>query len=354
MKRADVDANLLERLIADERSLPTPERDWGRIEQGILARLAEPVGTSARRVAAANATVEPPARSVRSVIFLGAGLAAAAGLALFAASLVQPEQASRAAPRERPAAISAGKTSKAEALAAQAPRKAGAGSGHAEHDGRAHWTLEPGSVARVRHDGAVVVIELDSGSIDAEVEPGHAAESFVVEAGDVRVAVHGTEFRVERQGEMVDVSVWEGVVSVHSKAEPLGMKLAAPASKRWAFGQLALAEPTPAHAPTAARGTRSAGQLEPTISEVEAGVSRIQAAAQACFARHTTAKDGVQVSVRSSVALAVRPDGSVVPRGFDPPLHPAVDACTRAELAKIRFATSQRGIELSRALELGR
>jgi len=330
----------LDRLIADERSQPPSDRDWDRIEEALMVRIAR--GS------------RPPRRRLRELVYTGLGLAAAAALALLAAKLLQSEPPRTAAASQEARERIGESAREAAPVVARDEPDTSAGSEGAGQAGRAHWTLDPGSVARVRREGATLVLELDSGSVDVEVGPGPEPETFAVAAGDVRVTVHGTEFRVEHRGETVDVSVWEGVVSVAAKNEPHAVRLSAPAGKRFVEGKLS-AHAEPAHSrPLPAGRARSALPVEPSISEVEAGVSRLQAAAQSCFAQHTSAKGGVQVSVRTSVLLYVHPDGSVAIQGFDPPLHPSVDACTRAAASGVRIAASQRGIELTRALDLKR
>ncbi|HVJ15648.1 MAG TPA: FecR family protein [Polyangiaceae bacterium] len=336
MKRNDAESKLLARLIADERSLPQPERDWTALEAGFFARLEDPI--------------EIPKKRIHPATYAAFAVAAGVAVALYFRPHTEPipllTEVPAATTETSPLNAIAG-----DALAPGSELRTTAEALRVEHSGRALWTLEPDSSARLRRDGELIVIELASGSVDAEVTPDQTPETFVVEAGDVRVAVHGTKFRVERRGESVDVSVREGVVSVSSPSAP-AVKLVAPASKSFSASKPEPApEPSHAHATAAPRRT---GPLEPTIGDVEAGVSRIQSAAQGCFARHTAAKDGVQVSVRSTIVLSVRPDGKVTVQGFDPPLHPAVDACTRGAVSGVRFATSQRGIELTRVLELGR
>ena len=70
-----------------------------------------------------------------------------------------------------------------------------------EHHGRASWTLEPHATARVSDAGEFLTITLESGALSATVVPNPKPETFAVEVGGTRVAVHGTAFRVERTGE---------------------------------------------------------------------------------------------------------------------------------------------------------
>lgn len=83
-------------------------------------------------------------------------------------------------------------------------------------------TFADGSVARVSEGGELVVksatarrIEavLAAGAADFEVSK-HPEREFVVMAGELRVRVVGTRFRVERSGERTRVAVAEGKVEV--------------------------------------------------------------------------------------------------------------------------------------------
>jgi ferric-dicitrate binding protein FerR (iron transport regulator) len=73
------------------------------------------------------------------------------------------------------------------------------------HPGRVTWTLEPGSRVTLLTTGEIVTVRLDQGSISADVVPSARSESFAVEAGELRVAVHGTVFRVAMAASGIDV-----------------------------------------------------------------------------------------------------------------------------------------------------
>lgn len=88
------------------------------------------------------------------------------------------------------------------------------------HAGVAQWTLAPEGKARLAIQGRYLTVRLDVGRIDAEVVPSNQPESFAVEAGTLRVAVHGTRFAVEKIEGFIDVTVTEGTVVVGSKGQP--------------------------------------------------------------------------------------------------------------------------------------
>ena len=140
-----------------------------------------------------------------------------------------------------------------------------------EHRGRASWELAPGSRARLTSNaGNVLRVSLEQGSLDAEVQPSAASESFIVMAAGTEVAVHGTRFRVTLLGgEHVRVAVSQGVVQVRpvsaSAARPSGTSLAAGAQADFWAGRT---EP-----PAAAEPSAPAAQLTPEPSRSEPELS---------------------------------------------------------------------------------
>jgi hypothetical protein len=76
------------------------------------------------------------------------------------------------------------------------------------------WTLTPRSEATLIDAGERLTIRLESGAVLSRVVPSAKQESYAVVVGDVRVAVRGTLFRVERRNERAFVTVHEGVVAV--------------------------------------------------------------------------------------------------------------------------------------------
>ena len=85
--------------------------------------------------------------------------------------------------------------------------------------GEAALDVGPESALRVSgDDDRGVLVELDHGDVEFEVAPRKHRPPFVVEAGDVRVRVVGTRFRVHR-APGVRVEVAHGVVEVTSHGE---------------------------------------------------------------------------------------------------------------------------------------
>jgi len=265
-----------------------------------------------------------------------------------------------------------------------------------EHQGRARWTLEPHATAFVSNAGEFLTVQLESGALSAAVVPNTKPETFAVEAGGTRVAVHGTAFRVERAGDRVLVQVSEGTVAVEptqTHSEPSFLLRrdsrgsfaldgrtgsvegnasvvvgdAAPRSHR----QIALAQRAtrpakaiPAPAPAggaapaaaapivAAQATQSL-PLQPSISDIESGVSSAIDLLNGCF-RDQTHSAGIRVSASTSMTLSVADDGSVQSVTFSPPLAPTVEDCAVVGLRTLAFAHSVEGVTFTRLLELTR
>lgn len=95
--------------------------------------------------------------------------------------------------------------------------------------------LGDGTDARVRRDQRGVIVELDVGRVDCEVEPRPARAPFLVRAGQVEVVVVGTAFGVERDaGGAVRVDVTRGVVRVRDGTAERELL----AGQRWSDGQV--------------------------------------------------------------------------------------------------------------------
>lgn len=107
-------------------------------------------------------------------------------------------------------------------------------------EGVVTWTLDPNSRAIVRATGTPHVVELEAGSLHAEVVPRRDSDSimeaFVVEVDGMRVAVHGTVFSVTRINDLVDVEVTRGTVTVGPasyRGATTGLLLSGPARARF-------------------------------------------------------------------------------------------------------------------------
>lgn len=360
-KKSDAAERALSVVLDEARRTSPPEIDWADVETKL------------------NRAVELPAPSLahrgRPGFLLALPVAAALGLAGY---WLVP----RSEPAAAPSAQSDGKVD-GDALRADELLASDATPIQVVHAGRARWTLEPNGRARVLERGGVVRLQLLAGSLKASVVPSEQAERFVVEAAGTRVAVHGTVFRVQLDGERTLVEVEEGVVAVSPRERPAaqvllraprrgefsleGASLAAHDSAPSASARLRMSHPPPrrqnsaasspevaasAAAPETALPSEARSSL--TIGQAEAGVASAVAAIVRCFKEHTEGSPGVRVSARTELTLLVSPDGAVDEVSFAPPLSPAVQSCGQREAATVRFAPSSEGAALTRVLELSR
>ncbi len=338
----------LERVLGEARAEPPADLDWDRVEARLdEAELDEP-----------PAFEEPePSRGLRrSMILVAAGLALTIGW--FAAGA------------RAPIAMPAGDTHPQQALdgnvlADGARVDASAENVTVEHAKHSRWTLERGGRATVTTRDGVVRVELERGSLVAEVAPSPRKETFVVEASGARVAVHGTAFRVALVGERVDVSVKEGVVLVGPRDRPgAGRSISANQSSSFTLGGAPLdAERTarvrpsrPAtdrhEAPSAARPPEL--PVQPSIDDVEKLVSQVLDLGATCFQSRTATANGVRVTASTTVTLHALPSGQLELASLEPPLAPPVQRCFSEGLGKLTISESQRGIQIARRMELER
>jgi hypothetical protein len=248
-----------------------------------------------------------------------------------------------------------------------------------DHAGRATWTLSPDSSALLTERGERIALTLEHGSVLSEVVPNPRPETFVVEAGGARIAVHGTVFSVSLEGARVIVQVREGTVAVGPAHAVPAFYLKAPAHGDFALdgrsgsidgrplgesevrrpglfkpGPAARASGAPASLASASTQPEQQLPLEPSISDIEAGISGIVRATEDCFSRNTKSAEGVQITVRTALSLQITSAGAVSEVEFQPPLSPDVDECASASIANVVFAASHQGAKVTRMLELKR
>lgn len=370
----------LDRLVIELRDLPSPELDWDRVEARLLA---EP---RAAQAPSWFARLRLPALTL-----------AAAGVAAY---LLVPRHPKVNTQVPAPVAQIPKGPINGDQLAIGTHVSAGNQDVVVEHTGRARWTLEPHATASVTDAGEFLTVRLESGALSASVTPQHKAETFAVEVGGTRVAVHGTAFRVERVGDRVSVEVTEGVVAVepasthsdpsfllrrgsrgsfgldgrtgsvegnasvvlHETTGKSHREIASTAALRTAKPQASsgpsmLAAPdAPASAnvtaPVEAAPAPAALPEQPSISDIESGVSTAVQLMNQCF-RDKTQSTSI-VSVSTGMTLSIAGDGSVQSVTFEPPLAPAVEDCGVAGLRNLAFAHSIEGATFTRILELKR
>jgi hypothetical protein len=251
--------------------------------------------------------------------------------------------------------------------------------------GLVEWTLAPGSALRVRSVGLGHTVELVRGSLQAEVTPRDASEglveAFAVEVAGTRVAVHGTAFSVTREADRVVVDVEHGAIAVgpvgHVGATT-GHLLIGPARASFSLdgGRIArflerADSPMPAAvaaatgpvglpgaglpAPAVAEARNPAGPqtvagLRPHAAPAHAALQHDGAAAsdaaselprltadlvaarlQGCFRQVYENAPSTLESVTSTLAIELKPDGTVQSARFNPPL-PQISACAGVAL----------------------
>ena len=254
------------------------------------------------------------------------------------------------------------------------------------HPGVAQWTLAPGGKARLSAKGQYLTVQLDVGRIDAEVIPSQKLESFAVEAGSLRIAVHGTTFAVQKQGDWVDVVVSAGRVVVGPSGQPgntSGTILVAPGRQRFAINlkqdsreaprrnepmpgtppvrpKLTAPSPVASDKPLGQAANHSETKLDdrPSRVEQEEALDLVRAAAARCFAQAKTndaARDShVTVRVDTQLTIDIAPSGSIRDVSFAPPVPDTILECTRHEISDWSTTPSNLGAVSSRPIMLTR
>lgn len=360
MSHDDAREAALRRVVREARAVQPPDIDWSSSEEQLLRATQRATPRQARRPTFAMAW---------------AGLAVAAAAALW---LVHERSGTRVAiaPPEIVEATEPLRKN-ADQLPVGSRVEAHERELSVDHARRATWTLAPNSSARLLEKGERIALRLERGSVLSEVVPNPRPETFVVEAAGTRVAVHGTVFRVALEGGRVIVQVREGTVAVGPIGAVPAFFLKAPAHGDFASDgrtgsidgrplggtEQRRAEPSkvtasrPAHsgsgAPTATADDVEL-PLEPSISDIEAGFSRMVDVTTDCFGRNTVSAEGVQITVRTALSLRIEGSGRVADVDFQPPLAPEVEACAIGSISSVAFAPTQQGAKVTRMLELKR
>ena len=369
----------LARLVLEVRELNAPNLDWDRVE----ARLMNEARTGTASARSFIGRLRWPALA----------LAATASVVLFV-----PRQRP-AAPTAQPKVVAQVRTGplNGDTLTLGTRVSAGNQAVVVEHADRARWALEPRSTASVTDAGEQLTIRLERGALSANVVSNPKPETFAVEVGGTRVAVHGTAFRVERIDDRVLVEVTDGTVAIeptsaHSDPSFLlrrgsrgsfgldgragsvegnasaVMRGSGPKSQRMIARAVGSGAPRPKVAPSASLPAPSAAVSvepaalptpapplpeQPSIAEIETGVSAAVELMSRCFRDKTQATD-IRVSVSTGMTLSVAGDGTVQSVTFGPPLAPDVEDCSVAGLRNLAFAHSVEGATFTRILELKR
>lgn len=354
MEQHDDKLDALDRVVDDLKQEPTADLDWDRMERSLMAKVeAQPL--PAQRFPWAGALA----------------LAAAAALAIFGWRALSPSSPASAPQASSPAAPTRVFTAATIDGATLRVGDRVEAKGHdvvVTHSGKATWTLAQGSQAEVAELGQHLTVKLTSGEVSSKVVPSPKPESFAIEVEGTRVAVHGTQFTVKRGTNRAEVAVREGVVAVGPtghRGNTEGWLLGAGDSGSFSLdghdgtvtrAKTAAVEPeTEPDAPKPVRGAPPVAKLpeRPSVNELEGALDRVSGAVTSCFARHTSEQAGVRVTARSRASLDFGADGKLIALGFDPPLAPAVEQCTRDATRKLSVSRSQSGASTTRSILLG-
>ena len=257
------------------------------------------------------------------------------------------------------------------------------------HPGVARWTLVPGGKARLAAKGKFLTVQLDSGTIEADVIPSTDVESFAIEAGALRVAVHGTSFSVTKTIDSVVVVVTAGTVVVGpsgAQGQTVGTLLHAPARQRFTAsvapipqasaaledpseGSVSQARNKPSAATTAAPAPVDHGEALPAVNAefaiekrptpvaIETALDTVRGAVARCFADAKGSDplhDDSHVSVRveTHLTITLSPSGSLADIAFAPPIPSAIVECARREISNFSTTPTTLGATASRQLML--
>jgi hypothetical protein len=258
------------------------------------------------------------------------------------------------------------------------------------------WLLvDAGSRVRLEQARGTLVLALERGAIEADVNPVAEGEAFAVDVAQddkvVRVAVHGTHLRVARGGDRVTIDLSEGVVSVGApprSGSTLGSLVTAPAHAELSVADVAgtlvvlhepgslrpavslrpSSQPRPVAVSSPAATTRAEAfashpsPLAPTVvrpeprpstAAVEAPApspappaltpvdpsaeATLGAAVRACMPSQAGGTN-ITVQVHTTLRLELKDDGMVESARFDPPVATDVNTCAAPTIYKTRFA----------------
>ena len=277
---------------------PLPDLSWQRIERTVMAELArsQPAGQEQARAMQAGRVPVRSGRRRAALFGAGAlGLAAAAAITLLVVHAHQGTEDGRAAGNS--AAV------QAQAEPGRTPSRIVTGTApSAVSLGDVALDVAPKSAVLVddgRDRGVLVVLE--RGRVQCRVAPRNGRPPVVINAGDVRVEVIGTEFAVTRIGDSARVDVYHGVVKVvqHGRVSrvPAGQSwsgLTAEQTEADAQQDAETAAATQAPASTQDQPAHAVGEREPARDRPDtsrhSGSSRVHRAAPAAADTHGPAQ----------------------------------------------------------------
>lgn len=239
--------------------------------------------------------------------------------------------------------------------------------------------LEGESQGSIEDAGERLSVVLDEGAVSLDVLPQPAPDRVEVIAGNFRVSVKGTKFRVARHQGQVEVDVEHGVVQVtpldgsaspsllrgptggsfpSKEASPsrelkpfvLGPQaLNAPPSTATAAGSIASATApgTPHESAVRAPSTATPPTPQPSLQEMR---NRAYALASSCATGSSNVAPGVVVTIETTLALTVSSDGRVGTFSFSPPVSPTIEQCFQKGKSKLRGPTGSHAVPMTLSL----
>jgi FecR-like protein len=317
----DGEVRALRQLVHELREAPPPELDWTGIEERLVTRIAKEHAPRRRR-APGFGTVAVFAVAAAAAVMLLMGQAslrtaipqAAAPRAVDLTELATAPVEADELPLYRVATM----TSNALVQSGDFPLRF-------TLEGVATWTLQPHSRAVVRTTAEPHVVSLEEGTLVAEVVPRSdtdaLVESFAVEAGTTRVAVHGTIFSVERSGDRITVEVMRGSVAVGPtghRGATVGHLLVSPtrASFSTVGGRLLeVLQPTPTEPPSIAANEPS--DTPQPIAAAHESPAPVDDVTHPTEAPHPIALGGVNTPAPANEPANIEPAPAPVPRPLD-------------------------------------
>jgi hypothetical protein len=246
-----------------------------------------------------------------------------------------------------------------------------------KHSSTATWRLRAPGRVRVVETTPRITLALEQGHVDVDVVPQHSQpEVFAIEVEQLRVAVHGTVFSVQRLGDIAEVVVKEGTVRVGSnehRGATQGQLLTAPSRASIDVRPEHGAEPSGAVAvrthpkPTPPTSTKSTPPVEehpvpsstalaerPSIEDVERIWDAARRGVSDCFAAQPGGDPNLRVSFGTQVQVRIAADGSVSIAGFNPPVPQNVRSCADQHVSRLQTAATEQGAFINRPTVLTR
>jgi hypothetical protein len=93
---------------------------------------------------------------------------------------------------------------------------------------------------------------------------------------------------------------------------------------------------------------------EPSPGAVDTAALHAIELTSACFRQRTVAAQAASPPVQTTLTVRARPDGNISSVRFSPPLARQVELCVKDGLKSLHGPASPNGIEVSRAISLGR